>query len=127
MSRSLALSDEYFSVNNGAYWDNNEPFSQYDHYSSVPSCKEIDRKPRWKNEISDITQSTLFKLIEGEVVHIYIFENSWAPFSQFKSIWECTAKDVLKIDHAPRIDSDTQAQVWRHLMSDVYYYLTYYI
>ena len=45
MSRSPALPDEYSSVNNGAYWDDNEPFSQYDHYLSVPSCKEIDRKP----------------------------------------------------------------------------------
>ena len=50
-------------------------------------------------------------LLKGEVVRIYIFENFWAPFSQFKSIWECTAKDVLKINHAPRIDSDTRAQV----------------
>src|SRR5436305_15033668 len=113
MSRSSALPDEYSPVNNEAYWDDNEPFSQHDHYPSVPSCKEMDRKPRRKNEISDITLSTLFKLIEGEVVYICIFENLWASFSQFKSIWECTANDVLKIDHAPRIDSDTRAQVSR--------------
>ena len=86
MSKSLALPDEYSPVNNRAYWDDNEPFLQYDHYPSVPSCKEIDRKPQWKNEISDITQSTLFKLIEGEVVHICTFENLWVSFSQFKSI-----------------------------------------